>query len=210
MGSEKGEKRKVGIFGGSFDPIHAGHVALARYALKHAHLDEVWLMISPRNPLKPQATVATNEERLEMAELATRGIDGLKVSNFEFSLPVPSYSWLTLTRLREEYPDILFQLIIGGDNWADFELWKNHDLIREEFGVIVYPRPGETIPTAPEGVKILEEAPRMPVSSTEIRAMLKSSDHQSAARLKEVLNMEVLQYIRQRHLYGTSHYGCSQ
>lgn len=190
---------RVGIFGGSFDPIHVGHVELARYALEHGGLDEVWLMVSPRNPLKPHATVATNEQRLTMARLATEGIKGIEVSDFEFSLPVPSYSWLTLTKLRESYPDIQFRLIIGGDNWADFERWKNPDLIREQFGVLVYPRPGEALPSPPSGVTILKEAPRMTVSSTEIRELL--HNHHSKERLRKILNPAVFDYIISHNLY---------
>lgn len=192
----------VGIFGGSFDPIHNGHVALARYALRHAGLDEVRLMVSPRNPLKPHATVASDTQRLEMARLATEGIPGIKVSDFEFSLPVPSYSWLTLTRLKDLYPDVAFSLIIGGDNWADFSRWKNSDLIREQFGIIVYPRPGEILPSPPRGVRILTDAPRMPVSSTEIRSLLqKDGDPDSEKLLKEYLHPDVLRYIRSNHIY---------
>ncbi|MDE6291491.1 MAG: nicotinate-nicotinamide nucleotide adenylyltransferase, partial [Muribaculaceae bacterium] len=107
---------KVGIFGGSFDPIHMGHISLARYVLDHTELDEVWLMVSPLNPLKPQGYVATDEERLTMARLAVDDIAGIKVSDFEFSLPIPSYTYNTLSKLKEAYPDIDFRLIIGGDN----------------------------------------------------------------------------------------------
>jgi len=191
----------AGIFGGSFDPIHVGHVALARYVLEHAGLDEVWLMVSPRNPLKPTATVATNEQRLAMARLATEGMPYIKVSDFEFSLPVPSYSWFTLTKLRETYPDISFRLIIGGDNWADFDRWKNSDLIRNKFGVIVYPRPGETIPSPSSGVQILTDAPRMPVSSTEIRFLLQNRDINSNQLIQNTLNSKVLEYIISNNLY---------
>lgn len=192
----------AGIFGGSFDPIHVGHVALARYALEHAGLDEVWLMVSPRNPLKPHATIASNEQRLEMVRLATEDIKGLRVCDFEFSLPIPSYSWLTLTTLREAYPDISFRLIIGGDNWADFDRWKNPDLIREEFGVIVYPRPGEEIPVPPPGVTILADAPQMPISSTQIRQLCKCQDPDSKKILAKALPSGVLDYIRQHKLYA--------
>lgn len=193
---------KVGVFGGSFDPIHNGHVALARYALEHCGLDEVWLMVSPRNPLKPHATAASNEDRLEMARLATEGIEGIRVSDFEFSLPVPSYSWLTLTKLREAYPDNSFFLIIGGDNWADFGRWKNPDLILQQFGVIVYPRPGEAIPSPPSGVTILKDAPQMQVSSTEIRNLLRINDSPSRKRLKQILCPLVLDYITSHNLYN--------
>ncbi|MCM1490380.1 MAG: nicotinate (nicotinamide) nucleotide adenylyltransferase [Muribaculum sp.] len=193
---------KVGVFGGSFDPIHLGHVELARYALEHCGLDEVWLMVSPRNPLKPHATVASNEQRLAMARLATEGIKGIEVSDFEFSLPVPSYSWLTLTKLRESYPDIQFRLIIGGDNWADFGRWKNPDLIREQFGVLVYPRPGETLPSPPSEVTILKDAPQMQISSTEIRNILRINDIPSRERLKQILSPLVLDYITSHNLYN--------
>lgn len=192
---------RVGIFGGSFDPIHNGHVELARYALEYGGLDEVWLMVSPRNPLKPHATAATNEQRLAMARLATEGINGIEVSDFEFSLPLPSYSWLTLTRLRELYPYNQFRLIIGGDNWKEFARWKNPDLIIKEFGVMVYPRPGETLPSPPTGVKILENAPQMPVSSTEIRRLLRKSDETSMAKVREMLNPGVLKYISEHKIY---------
>lgn len=165
---------KVGIFGGSFDPIHMGHVNLAKYILSHTDLDEVWLMVSPRNPLKEHGSIATDEQRLEMARLAVEDIPGIKVSDFEFSLPIPSYTYFTLTKLREAYPEIDFRLIIGGDNWADFDRWRNPEEILSEFCVIVYPRPGEEIPTKANSslVEILNGAPQMPISSTQIRTLL--------------------------------------
>ena len=172
---------KVGIFGGSFDPIHNGHIRLAQYVLDHTDLDEVWLMVSPLNPLKPQGYVATDEQRLEMARLAVEGIPGIKVSDFEFSLPIPSYTYNTLRRLKEAYPDNDFRLIIGSDNWADFAKWKNPDKILHEFGLIVYPRPDEEICTTSNSqlivdnssLIILKNAPLMPISSTELRHLLK-------------------------------------
>ena len=193
--------KKVGIFGGSFDPIHYGHVRLAEYALTHAGLDEVWLMVSPRNPLKTTGPVASDSQRLDMARLAVEGMRGIRVSDFEFSLPVPSYSWLTLTRLRESYPDCSFSLIIGGDNWAGFDRWRNPDLIRREFGVIVYPRPGENIPDPPEGVTILNGAPQMQVSSTQIRHMLSGNPQSSAETLKDLVPPAVLDYIKAGRIY---------
>ena len=191
----------VGIFGGSFDPVHNGHLQLARYALAHAGLDEVWLMVSPRNPLKLHATIATDSQRLEMARIAVEDIPGIRVSDFEFSLPRPSYSWLTLSRLHAAYPGISFRLIIGGDNWADFERWKNPDLIRSQFGVIVYPRPGESIPNPPAGVAILSDAPQMQVSSTEIRHLLACPPPDSLQRLRQLLPPPVLDYILDHNIY---------
>lgn len=219
---------KVGIFGGSFDPIHEGHIRLAKYVLDHTDLDEVWLMVSPLNPLKPQGYVATNEQRLDMARLAVEGIPGIRVSDFEFHLPIPSYTYNTLTELKKAYPDIDFSLIIGGDNWANFDRWRNPQEILSEFGIIVYPRPGEDISPSLHSslftldstkIRILESAPQMPISSTEIRHLLRrdstlnefSSSHQISkdnssfitnhSSLTETLNPKVLNYINSHQLY---------
>ena len=192
----------IGIFGGSFDPIHEGHVNLAKYVLDHTDLDEVWLMVSPRNPLKDYGPIATDRQRLEMARLAVKDIPGLQVSDFEFHLPIPSYTYKTLTELKKSYPEHDFRLIIGGDNWTDFLRWRNPKEILSEFGVIVYPRPGETLKLSTQNAKrktqnitILDAAPQMPISSTEIRAHLQSQSSELN------LNPNVLAYIKSHHLY---------
>ena len=228
---------KVGIFGGSFDPIHYGHINLAKYALEHTDLDEVWLMVSPLNPLKPQGYVATDGQRLEMARLAVADTPGIKVSDFEFSLPIPSYTYNTLRKLKEAYPDIDFRLIIGGDNWAHFDRWRNPQEILDEFGVIVYPRPGEdlsllssVLSLKPSScITILKDAPQMPVSSTQLRTLLNSTDGvananatcfsldgadfdcpaqssgnffpQEELSLSDMIPLQVLDYIHQNNLY---------
>ena len=207
---------KVGIFGGSFDPIHEGHVNLAKYVLEHTDLDEVWLMVSPLNPLKPQGYFATNEQRLAMARLAVADIPGVKVSDFEFNLPIPSYTYKTLVELKKAYPDKDFRLIIGGDNWANFDRWRNPREILSEFGVIVYPRPGETLfsldagiwsqeSDIPQKIILLEKAPQMPVSSTEIRQHLHSNSSPNAKSKFEnlpFLNKRVADYIASHSLYS--------
>lgn len=205
---------KVGVFGGSFDPVHNGHIRLARYVLEHTDLDEVWLMVSPRNPLKEHGPIATDQERLDMARLAVEGIPGVTVSDFEFSLPIPSYTYNTLVRLREAYPDIDFRLIIGGDNWADFDRWRNPDEIRDQFGLIVYPRPGENLVLSTQdsrhktrNVTILRDAPQMPVSSTRIRQILSDmTDNRSSvmdnSSLSEALPAPILTYILDHNLYS--------
>ncbi|MDE6697045.1 MAG: nicotinate (nicotinamide) nucleotide adenylyltransferase [Muribaculaceae bacterium] len=199
---------KIGVFGGSFDPIHNGHIRLAQYVLDHTDLDEVWLMVSPLNPLKPQGYVATNEQRLEMARLAVEGIPGIRVSNFEFHLPIPSYTYKTLTELKKAYPGNEFLLIIGGDNWADFDRWRNPEKILSEFGIIVYPRPGESLqdplssPFTLDSSKILilDGAPQMPISSTEIRNRIKHNpSNLNPSTLP--LDTEVVNYIRYHNLY---------
>lgn len=200
----------IGIFGGSFDPIHNGHINLARYALDHTGLDAVWLMVSPHNPLKPQKYLTTDEQRLDMARLAVEDIPGIEVSDFEFSLPRPSYTWLTLTELQKAYPQHSFRLIIGADNWNDFDKWKNPDLILERFGLIVYPRPGETLLKTEDGkrktenVTLLTGAPEMAVSSTQIRNLLQSGASENGKHKTEnlpFLPSKVLDYIHFHHLY---------
>lgn len=205
---------KVGIFGGSFDPVHNGHIRLAEYVLQHTDLDEVWLMVSPLNPLKPQGYVASDKERLDMARLAVEDIPAIKVSDFEFSLPIPSYTYNTLIKLKEAYPDIDFRLIIGGDNWAHFDRWRNPQEILDEFGVIVYPRPGEEIEESYDtqrqtpNLQILHGAPEMPISSTLLRQLLKEipfkdADNASGKKnsIEEMMPGKVVHYINQHNLY---------
>ncbi|MBQ3361376.1 MAG: nicotinate (nicotinamide) nucleotide adenylyltransferase, partial [Prevotella sp.] len=151
---------KTGIFGGSFNPIHVGHVALAQAILRQCGLDEVWLMLSPQNPLKQETDLLDDQLRYEMAQKALEGVEGIKACNYEFRLPKPSYTWNTLQHLTEDYPDREFILIIGGDNWAQFERWRCLKDILRHHRVIVYPR-GNVIGTI--------DVPLINVSSTEIR-----------------------------------------
>lgn len=192
----------IGIYGGSFDPIHNGHIELAKYVLANTDLDEIWLMVSPLNPLKPQGYVASDSERLDMARLAVKDLPGIEASDFEFSLPIPSYTYNTLCRLRETYPDREFRLIIGGDNWTAFPRWRNPDEIISEFGVIVYPRPGESIPDPPAGVQVLDGAPLMDVSSTRIREFLSGKAPLSPKMGVQIaLPSTVLDYIKSQNIY---------
>ena len=117
---------KIGIFGGSFNPIHTGHVALAQAVLKQCELDEVWLMVSPLNPLKRNDSDLLDDSlRYQLARKALEGINGVKACDYEFRLPKPSYTWNTLQQLSKDFPDHRFCLLIGGDNWAHFERWRH-------------------------------------------------------------------------------------
>jgi nicotinate-nucleotide adenylyltransferase len=156
----------IGIFGGSFNPIHCGHIALAEIILRQKALDEVWLMVSPQNPLKQQADLLADKTRLLLARKALEGVHGIKASDFEFSLPRPSYTWHTLEALRTAYPDDKFALIIGGDNWDRFDQWYRAKEIKEQYPIIVYPRKGEANSTSNEGESSL---PLFDISSTDIR-----------------------------------------
>ena len=131
---------RTGVFGGSFNPIHVGHVALASQLRQLAGLDEVWLMVSPQNPLKREADLLADELRFDMARRALQGVEGVEASDYEFRLPRPSYTWNTLRHLSADYPDREFTLLIGADNWAHFERWRRWQDILRHYRVVVYPR----------------------------------------------------------------------
>lgn len=164
------DKIRIAIFGGSFNPIHKGHVAIAQAVCQSGMVDEVWLMVSPQNPLKQNADLMPDELRLEMAKVAVRYFPQMKVSDFEFQLPRPSYMLNTLTKLREVYPNRDFLLIIGADNWICFPQWYHYEEILDSFELIVYPRENYNfdVQQLPENVHYLS-MPILSISSTELR-----------------------------------------
>ncbi|MCR5130337.1 MAG: nicotinate-nucleotide adenylyltransferase [Prevotella sp.] len=142
----------IGIYGGSFNPIHRGHIALAKQILRKTKLDEVWFLVTPQNPFKQAATdLLDDEQRLHLTRLALSAEPHLVASDYEFHLPIPSYSWDTLQALSRDYPEHEFSLIIGADNWLAFNRWYHADDILANYPILVYPREGspinaETIP----------------------------------------------------------------
>ena len=161
--------KSVGIFGGSFNPIHTGHIALAKSLCEKAGLDEVWFMLSPMNPFKKAAADLLDDQlRLEMVKKALEGEPQLQACDYEFHLPKPSYTWHTLQAISQDFSDIRFTLLIGGDNWAAFDKWYHHDDILAHYPIVVYPRKGSDIGEVPKGVTIVE-TPLLNISSTEIR-----------------------------------------
>ena len=167
--------KKTGIFGGSYNPIHIGHLALANYLCEYGDLDEVWFMVSPQNPFKAHSSDLWDDQlRLELVRLAVEEYPKFHASNFEFHLPRPSYMVNTLEKLREAHPDREFTLIIGADNWASFPRWKDADIIMAHHPLIIYPRPGYEIDesTLPANVRLVN-TPLLEVSSTFIRESLK-------------------------------------
>ena len=159
---------RFGIFGGSFNPIHYGHIALAQAVQKQCGLDEVWLMVSPQNPLKRNDTDLLDDSlRYEMAQKALEGVEGVKACDYEFRLPKPSYTWNTLQHLSNDYPDYRFILLIGGDNWAHFNRWCHWKDILRHYDVVVYPR---------DEYSGTIDVPLLPVSSTEIRQKVRAGE----------------------------------
>jgi nicotinate-nucleotide adenylyltransferase len=167
---------KIGIYGGSFNPIHFGHIGLAEWVIQHTDLDEVWLMVSPNNPLKDASILADEQVRLKEAKEAIGRLDNdaIKVSDFEFSLPKPNYTANTLRKLQESYPEHDFTLIIGEDNLNIFSQWREHEYILDNYRIFVYPRRGYVGYPLPSGkdLQVLQGAPYFDISSTELRKNL--------------------------------------
>lgn len=164
----------IGLFFGSFNPVHLGHLVIASYMANFTDLDEVWMVVSPHNPLKNKKGLSNMYDRLEMVRLATENAENIKVSNIEFSLPQPSYTIDTLAYLAEKYPGKDFSLIMGADNLVFLKKWKNYEVILENYKIYVYPRPGADITDWKNHPSIvLTETPQMDISSTFIRNAIK-------------------------------------
>lgn len=192
--------RTVGLFGGSFNPIHTGHVALARQLLEAAGLDEVWFMVSPQNPLKRQCDLLDDSQRLELVREALKDEPRMRACDDEFELPRPSYTWNTLQVLGLRYPQCRFTLLVGGDNWAAFNRWYRYRDILDHYRVAVYPRPGSVIDEAalPANVTLVH-ARLMDISSTEIRRRIAAGLSVSGWLAPGVERM-----VRERNLYAFS------
>ena len=160
----------VGLFGGSFNPIHNGHTVLGQWLVAHHLVDELWFLVSPQNPLKPAAGLLDDAARLRLAQLAVGRKRRLRVSDFECHMPRPSYMVHTLEALRAAYPEHDFVLVIGADNWHRFPQWYQSDEILRHHRLLVYPRPGSPIDevTLPAGVTLIQ-TPLHDISATQIR-----------------------------------------
>ena len=177
---------RIGLFGGSFNPIHNAHIALARTICEQARLDEVWFMVSPHNPLKQAEELLGENERYEMVKLALDSIPSeqngkLKASNYEFHLERPSFTWKTLEALKKDFPQHEFSLIIGGDNWVAFPRWAHNEEILANHHIYIYPREDSSINEAslPNNVHLVH-TPKINITSTMLREMIKNGEDISA------------------------------
>lgn len=188
---------KIGLFFGSFNPIHVGHLIIANYMANHTGLDKVWLVVSPHNPLKDKKDLIQVYDRLEMAKLAVETAQNIEVSDVELKLAQPSYTIDTLTFLTELYPEYQFVLIMGADNLKSLKKWKNYELILRDYQIYVYPRPGS-------GQLDLENHPSVTVTSTPLMEISSTFIRKSIAENKNVkyfLPDEVLEFIDSKSLY---------
>lgn len=190
---------RIGLFGGSFNPIHYGHIRLARQLLALAALDEVWFVVSPQNPLKQQNDLLDDDLRLQMVEMALQREKGLRASDIEFRLPRPSYTWNTLQKLRQEHPGDEFTLLIGGDNWERFPLWYRADDIVRNYNIVVYPRTGSDIDERqlPPTVHIVRTR-RINISSTMVRQRIALGQ-----TLSRLVPKAVADFIEKKRLYAS-------
>lgn len=188
---------KIGLFFGSYNPIHIGHLIIANYMANHTHLDQVWLVVSPHNPLKEKSDLINMYDRLEMAKLATENAENIRVSDVELKLPQPSYTIDTLAYLHEKYPEHQFSLIMGSDNLVSLKRWKNYELILRDYHIHIYPRPGHANHEFAGHPSItITQTPLMELSATFIRKSVKEGKN-----VQFFVPDDVLKFIEGKNLY---------
>ncbi len=195
--NESVDKKKIGLFFGSFNPVHIGHLIIANYMATQTDLDKVWFVVSPQNPLKPKNTLARDYDRLHLVRLAIGDNPNLEASNIEFDLPKPSYTIDTLIHLKEKHPNYEFVLIMGGDNLRSLHKWKNYEIILRDYQIYVYKRPAYDLGDLSTHQNIrLFEAPLMQISASYIRSCLKNG---KSARY--LVPEQVFEYLESSNIY---------
>ncbi len=165
---------KIGLYFGTFNPIHIGHMAIANYMVEFTDIDQLWFVVSPQNPHKKKKNLLNDYDRLEMAYQAVGNDHRIRVSDIEYHMPKPSYTVDTLAWLKDRFPNYEFRILMGSDNLENFHKWKNYEIIVENYGVIVYPRPGSDQSKYKEHQNVqFTDAPQMEISSTFIRKAVK-------------------------------------
>lgn len=189
---------KIGLYFGSYNPIHIGHLAIANYLVEYTDIDQLWFVVSPQNPHKKKTNLLNDYQRLEMVYRAVEGDNRLRASNIEFSLPKPSYTANTLAYLNEQHPDYHFQILMGSDNLNNFHKWKNYETIIENYGVIVYPRPGfdKSKVVIHKNITIAEGAPLMEISSSFIRKAIHEGKD-----IRHFIPLKSYEYLEEMNFY---------
>jgi nicotinate-nucleotide adenylyltransferase len=188
---------KTGLYFGSFNPVHIGHLAIANYMIEYSELEQLWFVVSPQNPLKEKKSLLSDHHRLEMVRLALEDDQRFRVSDIEFKLPTPSYTIDTLTYLGEKNPGHEFQLVMGADQLRTFHKWKHADLIARNYHRLIYPRPGvspESLNAIPNATVVA--APLMEISSSFIRQAIKDGKD-----IRHLIPAPAYTYMREMHFY---------
>ena len=190
---------KIGLYFGTFNPIHVGHLIIANHMAEYAELDQVWLVVTPHNPLKKKETLLDDYQRLHLVFLASEDYPKIKPSDFEFKLPQPNYTVNTLAHLRDQYPQHTFSLIMGEDNLRTFHKWKNYEVILEQYAILVYPRISSETPNTQfdqhPNIRVIA-APIVEISSTFIRDNIKNNKN-----VRPLLPSKVWEYLDHNNLY---------
>ncbi|WP_438961815.1 nicotinate (nicotinamide) nucleotide adenylyltransferase [Nonlabens sp.] len=193
------KRNNIGLYFGTFNPVHIGHLAIANYLIENSNLDEIWMVVTPHNPHKKKSSLLNDYQRLHMVHIATEDYLKIKDSSVEFHLPQPNYTVNTLAHLTEKYPDNEFTLIMGEDNLKSLHKWKNYQVLLEEYHIIVYPRISKgTIPEDLLNHKSVTriDAPIMEISSTMIRKAIKEGKD-----LRYFMHHKVQEYVEEMNFY---------
>lgn len=194
-------KLKIGLYFGTYNPIHIGHLAIANYMVEFTDINQLWFVVSPQNPHKIKKKLLDDYQRLEMVHRAVEGDDRMRASNIEFNLPKPSYTVDTLAYLKEQHPNYDFVILMGSDNLENFHKWKNYEAILENYGIIVYPRPGFDRSKIPDhkNITIAEEAPLMEISSSFIRSAIRDGKD-----VRHFLPAKTWEYLEEMNFYKSA------
>lgn len=195
------QTERIGLFFGSFNPIHIGHALIANYMATQTDLDAVWFVVSPHNPLKDKLSLANDYDRLHLVQLVVDDNPRFRASDIEFKLPKPSYTIDTLTYLKEKYPEKQLVLIMGGDNLATLHKWKNYEILLRDYEIFVYSRPAYELGELAQHphVRVFEEVPLMHISASYIRQCI-----QQGKSIKYLVPEPVFLYLEKSHLYRKS------
>lgn len=191
---------RTGVLGGSFNPIHNGHIALALQLLKEGGLEEIWFMVSPQNPLKARSSLLDDATRLRLVRAALEGYPQLKACDYESHMPVPSYTYDTLLSMSADFPDRELVLLMGADNWKNFHRWYRNKDIVDNYNIIIYPREGSVVDsiTLPRNARLVD-TPLYNISSTDIRRRIKEGQD-----IGSLVPLQVATIIAEEGLYGAT------
>jgi len=196
--SPKTIRLKIGLYFGSYNPIHIGHLAIANYIVEYTGINQLWFVVSPQNPHKQKENLLADYHRLELVTRAIDNDDRFRASNIEFNLPKPSYTIDTLAYLHERHPDYSFVILMGSDNLENFHKWKNFEMILENYGVIIYPRPGfdQSEIHTHKNITVVENAPLMEISSSFIRDAIKAGKD-----IRHFMPQKAWEYLDEMNFY---------